>query len=477
MVGPALGQSAGYYASAEGRTGHDLRTALHTIIRTGTVVIPYSAPASTTDTGDALRVLDEAPGNSSAVLLIYSGLTAPKPDLNNTTGWDREHLWPNSYGIDSVGPAYSDLHNLRPCDSTVNSSRGNNPYDDSNPQGSGYTVPGHPEAPGTSRNAGTWEMPHSEKGDIARALLYMDVRYEGTNGEPDLQLTNDMATVTSTGTRMGRLASLINWHLLDPVSPEERLRNDRVDALFQRNRNPFVDRPEWVTAVFGDPFQYSVERQPAGIVFTWTSTSRRMPAEFSSDLITWNRMLPAQFSQPVSVTITRGCPVKSNFSSGWQSDELAPCSREAWRLASGPKHIVSNFLSKQHPQHNSANCPNGNADDSEGNHLVLIGQTIPHQHAGRFPGESERFPDPDRDHGHKCTPSHPLSGPDRKGDAPDQRKPESSQHQRPAPLHVAYGSRSAVAEKNQSTHQTAKHCDTAYPRWCITKCRHSCRKV
>lgn len=289
----AYAQPAGYYAMAEGKTGTALKAALNQILRTGAIVLPYSAPTGTTDSSDALRVLDEAADDPASVRLVYSGLKAIKADLNNTTGWDREHLWPNSYGIDSIGPAYSDLHNLRPCDSSVNSSRGNTPYDDSNPSGPGYTTPGHPEAPGTSRNPGTWEMPDNQKGDIARAMFYMDVRYGGTSGEPDLQLTDNMTTVTASGSNMGRLSSLLVWHLLDPVSPEERQRNDNVDSLFQRNRNPFVDRPEWVKAVFGDPLLISIEQSSSAVFFRWVQTSRRVRVESSPDLFHWTRVTTA----------------------------------------------------------------------------------------------------------------------------------------------------------------------------------------
>jgi endonuclease I len=297
LSGFAQAQSLGYYSAVEGKAGLELRNALNGMLKAGAMEVPYSAPAGTTDTAAAMRVIDEALNDTTAVRLVYSGLNAPKADLNNMTGWDRAHLWPNSYGIDSVGPAYSDLHNLRPCDSTVNGSRSNLLYDDSNPEFVGYAVPGHPEAPGTSRDGNSWEMPDSEKGDIARAMFYMDVRYEGTNGEPNLQLTDDLATVTASNSNMGRFSSLLVWHILDPVSPEERVRNDRVFA-FQGNRNPFVDRPEWVLAVYGNPFELKMTQQPesSGIIgrslfLTPVTYSRRLffqygvePGEWKNDL-------------------------------------------------------------------------------------------------------------------------------------------------------------------------------------------------
>ena len=83
---------------------------MHAIVRNHHV-IPYSSSAF--DTSDALRVLDEDPANSDNVVGIYSRESEPKVSFGITSGWNREHLWPNSYGLDDQEPAYSDLHNLR----------------------------------------------------------------------------------------------------------------------------------------------------------------------------------------------------------------------------------------------------------------------------------------------------------------------------------------------------------------------------
>ena len=111
-------------------------------------MIPYTSTA--TDTWDALKLLDEAPANPLNVVLIYSGFSVPKSEqYNGTTGtWDREHLWPQSFGLvalNSNSRAKSDLFNLRPIDLNVNSSRGNKYYDYSTPP-----VFSHPEAQGST---------------------------------------------------------------------------------------------------------------------------------------------------------------------------------------------------------------------------------------------------------------------------------------------------------------------------------------
>lgn len=245
----AAAPPAGYYALAEGKAGGALRSALHDIIK-GHRVIPYSSSA-TNDTMDALSFLDADPLNTNNVILIYSRRSEPKTNFSAGV-WNREHLWPNSYGIDSHVPAYSDLFNLRPEDANVNNARGNLFFDLSNTNDPGYQNPGFAEAPFTTRDSDSWEPPASVRGDIARAMFYMDVRYAGTEGtEPDLLLTDITASISSTTNRMGKLTTLVRWHWADPVDESERLRNDRIYELYQRNRNPFVDHPEWVELVYG----------------------------------------------------------------------------------------------------------------------------------------------------------------------------------------------------------------------------------
>jgi endonuclease I len=77
--------------------------------------------------------------------------------------------------------------------------------------------------------------------------------------EPDLELTSDRSEqatyckqcYSSGGTAyMGLLDVLLEWHAVDPVDNHERRRNTVV-YLFQGNRNPFVDHPEWVEDIFG----------------------------------------------------------------------------------------------------------------------------------------------------------------------------------------------------------------------------------
>ncbi|MEE2758039.1 MAG: endonuclease [Myxococcota bacterium] len=226
-----------YYASAIGLDGHQLRVAVHEII-VNQEVFPYSSERF--DVHDAINFLDETSTAPDRVQLIYSDATAAKDDW---PGYNREHVWPVSLGAAHSTPAYTDLHHIFACDANVNSARSNKPFDECTGD-----CNSHRESPDSFFSARAWEPPDHQKGDVARALFYMDVRYEGDFAdEPDLRLVE--WGVEAGCNCMGRLSRLRQWHELDPVDDRERLRNERVFEL-QGNRNPFVDHPEWVAAIF-----------------------------------------------------------------------------------------------------------------------------------------------------------------------------------------------------------------------------------
>lgn len=227
----------GYYDSATGLSGLALKNSLHNII-SGHTVIPYA------DLISPLRDLWEDPNNSANLIEIYGGASVSK----TAQTWNREHLWPRSRGVSDTGPDTSDLFHITPSDDGVNSTRGNLYFDNSSALDGGIISPAHPDAPLCTRDSNSWEPPANEKGDIARALFYMAVRYDGSESlTTDLELTNG----SPSNSLMARLDTLVQWHLSDPPSTAERARNDRIYTTYQHNRNPFIDHPEWVTAIFG----------------------------------------------------------------------------------------------------------------------------------------------------------------------------------------------------------------------------------
>ncbi|MCB9838097.1 MAG: endonuclease [Phycisphaeraceae bacterium] len=223
---------AGYYSTATG-TGAALELQLHNIID-GHFVRSYD------DARQALPLLDPDPSIPGNILLIYNGQSVSGAWDAGIT-WNREHTWPRSRGIDTTGPDNSDLHQLRGCNPSINSSRGNKPF--RSPTDATYWDPGQLD-------------PNSNgfRGEIARAMFYLDVRYDGSEANTtDLELVNGFPGTN----QMGDLASLLTWHYEQPVAQRERRRNHLIYSsadnpqYFQGNRNPFVDHPEYVWALWG----------------------------------------------------------------------------------------------------------------------------------------------------------------------------------------------------------------------------------
>ena len=251
---------SGYYSSADTSSSAALRASLHNIIKDN---VKFSYATAWTVLEDA----DEDPGNGSNIIDVYKNASYTKTSHYPT--WDREHTWPNSYGFPNEGDIpYTDCHHLRACDHGYNGDRGNLPFDDTGSSATELTTdvnngfgggsgsyPGHSDWV-TTDEFQVWDH---MKGDVARSLFYLDVRYEGGihtptgNPEPDLVLTNNMSLIEVTEDSpayMGRLDTLLQWHLDDPVDDCERRRNDVVYD-YQDNRNPFVDHPEWVCIIWG----------------------------------------------------------------------------------------------------------------------------------------------------------------------------------------------------------------------------------
>ena len=240
----------GYYDPASGLTGDALKTALHNIID-GHTEFPYTS--SSTDTWDILKEADRDPNNANNVIGVYSGFSMNGPaEYNGGNGWNREHVWAKSRGDfgTSLG-AGTDCHHLRAADISTNSARSNRNFAESTTQ---YIDQSGQYSGATQSFTGpdfTWEPRASVKGDIARSIFYMATRYEGTNGEPDLELTEQLLGVSDKSPLHGKLSDLLNWHTEDPVDAAEQARNEVIFG-YQNNRNPFIDHPEYVNMIWGN---------------------------------------------------------------------------------------------------------------------------------------------------------------------------------------------------------------------------------
>jgi len=267
MIGLVLASAAiaeappGYYDAVVTSSPDTLRSTLHTVIKAGHVKIPYTA--ASTDTWNVLELADEDPLNAGRIIDVYKNTSYIKYSAGNAE-YDREHTWPKSYGFPNDGSSvlpYTDCHMLFLCNSSYNSSRSNNVYDTCTTITQSYPTAVYNGESGVNYRMnvlpeGRWETWTGRRGDVARALLYFDVRYEGEGTEPDLILTDDINLIVASNTGvnmdvayMGILATLLQWHVQDPVSDRERRRNDVVYS-YQHNRNPFIDHPEWVLPIF-----------------------------------------------------------------------------------------------------------------------------------------------------------------------------------------------------------------------------------
>jgi len=289
------GQSAGnYYASVDTSSCRALRSTLHGVIDDHHAVV-YSdqdntftpGVPSTYDVYEIMNDADEDPSNPANILDVYRNASYPKHD-SGAVNYNREHVWPNSQGFNDVetldgfpNPPYTDVQMLMASDTEYNSHRSSRAYGacpgctdrrdtifnaGNAVGGNGGTNDDDNFRTATDGGLGRYLAWNFRRGDLARAMFYMDVRYEGGRNsrnfqrEPDLILTNDdqLIDVTPNGQFVpvgysGILSELILWHNGDSaITSQEVLRNDVV-ASVQGNRNPFVDHPEWVAIAFANP--------------------------------------------------------------------------------------------------------------------------------------------------------------------------------------------------------------------------------
>ncbi len=235
-----------YYHAAEGLSGAALRAALHAIVTNGALQLNSAGEDA------AMQEIHTDPHNANNVLLLYNPTSSvPKTLYDVNGGWNKEHCWPQSRNMSGSGPDQVDVHNLYAEDKDVNALRGNLIFDESDPADPKYCLPATNLTPQTSlqtsMDGDSWEPPPASKGNVARAVFYMAVRYDGseTGGTP-LELVDAPNT-----NQMGVLTTLLAWHAADPPDLLESNRNEIIYSTYQHNRNPFIDHPEWVEEIWG----------------------------------------------------------------------------------------------------------------------------------------------------------------------------------------------------------------------------------
>jgi endonuclease I len=229
----------GYYDDAEGLSGIVLKLTLHNIIKD-------HQEYSYNDLRDfILKDTDEDPQNSNNVILLYTCRSVPKSTFGGgADDWNREHVWAKSHGdFGTTAPCGTDAHHIRPTDVSVNSTRGNKDFDEG-----GSVVYDNGDLAGWT-DYDSFEPVDQVKGDVARMIMYMTVRYEGDNGEPDLEMVDYVNSSPNGEPYHGKASTLLAWHNQDPVDSWEITRNNKVYS-YQQNRNPFIDHPEYAALIW-----------------------------------------------------------------------------------------------------------------------------------------------------------------------------------------------------------------------------------
>jgi serine protease len=238
-----------YYAAAnQSQSPNDLRLVLSNITNSEAVQYTYGCVY------DVLAAIDTDPHDPHLLRLFYSGglLDKTRRDNGTTAGdaWNREHVWPKSHGFPLQKQApYTDIHHLRACDKKINNIRsdkdfleGGTPrclYPFGNPMPTCKVI-GHD-------TQSTFEPPDEYKGEVARIVFYREVRHSTAHSLRVL----DTSTYRTSQPAIGFLCTLYHWHHAYPVREWELIRHERA-FQWQRNRNPFIDHPEWVGVIWGD---------------------------------------------------------------------------------------------------------------------------------------------------------------------------------------------------------------------------------
>lgn len=240
---------AGYYNSAQGLTGNNLKVALHNIIDNHTQISYNNLWNSYPKTdrkanGKVWDIYSDVPGGTSPYEYIFvtdqCGNYAVEGDCYN-----REHSWPQSWFNSVTGPV-SDMFHIYPTDGKVNGERSNYPY--GNVSSASWTSLNGGKL-GLCSNLGysltVFEPIDEYKGDLARGYFYMSTRYYSEDAGWSTSDATNKATILP-----WQVNVLLQWHHQDPVSAKEIARNDTIYYRYQHNRNPYIDNPQWADSIW-----------------------------------------------------------------------------------------------------------------------------------------------------------------------------------------------------------------------------------
>jgi len=250
----------GYYDSADGKSGAELKTAMHEIVR-NFINLDFSGFTATFWGENYFRRTDWHPEGH-----FWDMYSDHRRTVYNSGLMDREHLMPRSWWQDNTisgfeggfGRANSDLHNLFPADGVANGRKSNHPLGvTDNPRWTNGVVRVGNNSFSADFTGIVFEPADEYKGDFARTYFYMVTSFEDYADRWRGEALNVMNNETYPVFKDWMIEMLLEWHRNDPVSQKEIDRNDSVFVL-QQNRNPFIDIPELAEYIWGNRRGYAI---------------------------------------------------------------------------------------------------------------------------------------------------------------------------------------------------------------------------
>jgi endonuclease I len=244
VVNTPASDAGSYYAGIDS-SGPSFLQDLHNLINSHTQ-IAYVAYKS--NIVPAIFERDTV-GGQVAINCEYSNETTiyTAPFDFNAQAYNREHVlcksWMQTaalYGASNLinYTEGSDYFNLLLTRSTPNQLRSNNPLGIV----STVTTPyGESKYGRDGNNKPVFEPKANRKGDAARAMMYEMISYDGLEGGWGLD-----ELLSQAGDQDQNI--LKQWNQQDPPDKFERTKQEYINSL-QRNRNPFIDHPEWARCI------------------------------------------------------------------------------------------------------------------------------------------------------------------------------------------------------------------------------------
>jgi len=306
---------SGFYNNANEKKGKELQIALNQIIKNHRTIAYtpevwiYYQYTDVKPSGKIWDIYSDKPNGTPAYEYNYRTDQCISTSSKEGDCYQREHSFCQSWFGGGQGAPFSDLFHIYPVDGSINNKRSNNSYGivtSSNPDhsftnGSKIGSNAYQGAP----SGKCYEPIDDFKGDIARSFFYMATRYMFEDGG----FSSDAPMTLKSQLRPWAVKMLLEWHQIDPVSQKEKDRNNAIYAV-QKNRNPFIDHPEWVSKIWGsdsiNPAQITIENPPEKPKIKWSALidNRTLKITFTQSMVAWTTENPLNYYINTEVTVS-----------------------------------------------------------------------------------------------------------------------------------------------------------------------------